>query len=48
MSIRLELSDPSKRMMIGSVTRLVLHKDAFKARLRLPLPVAITKLLRWY
>lgn len=46
--VRLELSGPSERMTMGSMIRMALHEDAFKARLRLPLPAIITKLLRWY
>lgn len=45
-SIKLELASPFKRIYIGSVTQVVLHKYELRARLRLSLPTIIAELLK--
>lgn len=47
-SIRLELPSSSKRVTMGSATRVALYEEAFRTRLRHPLPAIIVELLRWY
>lgn len=47
MSIRL-VSEPSKRMTIGSATRVALYEDALKAKLRFSIPTINAEAVRWY
>lgn len=47
-SIRHMLPSPFKRVVTRLATRVALYEDAFKARLRLPLPTITVELLQWY
>lgn len=47
-SFRVEISGPSERMTMGSMTHMVLHEDMLGVVLRFRIPTIVTKLLRWY